>query len=265
LGEVEVYLQDKELERITDMILGRDGKIYAVQAPLLNDYDSSLIVYPKRVISIKNGVIKTEVEFPSDVNTHYWKWGECGTWNEQFSICGRPPYWWREAKAVEKLKIIENSDLGKEKFGTEFYVSDFLEGVIYKVDVGKKVSVIAKGLRYPTSLSVDSLGDVFYTTTPIFGRWHDPLLYQSSLYALNPETGISILIYNFQESADVYWAAGTAYAMKNYDTGERYTLIPASYNVTNILYESKDKLDFIISNSHQGTLKLVSVEKSSID
>jgi len=38
-------------------------------------------------------------------------------------------------------------------------------------------------------------------------------------------------------------------------------VVPIGFDVSNILFESEDKIDFLITDSHQGTLKLVSVEK----
>lgn len=254
-SNLEVYLQDKRLERITDMLLGTDGKVYAVQVPSINYDDSSIIESPKRVISIDNEKINVEFELPSDVNTHRYRFTE-----EDIYSSG----WWRNAPYLEKLKIVENSELGKKNFGAEFYISDLLEDVIYKVDAQKNVSVLAKGLRYPSSLAVDLSGNIFYTTSPIWlPRGSTDIEYPTELCELNPKTGqlISDLVFphKFDERDIEEYASAGGGIFVNYNK-ETYVM-PVGFNVTNILYESEKKLDFLFTNSHQGTLKWVSVDK----
>ena len=242
-GEIEIFLQNKDLERITDMVEGSDGKIYAVQAPLFDD--NSNLIYPKRVISIENGIIKTEFELPSAINPNF-----------SMNLEDIVPYWWKDGSLLYKLKIIENSVEGKKRFGTEFYVSDQLENVIYKVDSEKRVSVLAKDISFPSSLAVDSIGNVFYTTTPLFRGI--TFSHKVSLDVLNPETSEHTSLHKFDESIKDY----SVYGGKAYFT---YTSLQYStsvgHNVTNVLYESKDKLEFLITNSLQGTLKYVTLEK----
>ena len=245
-GTTEIFLQDKELERITDMIQGSDGKIYAVQAPLFNENDNSIIIYPKRVISIENGVIKTEFELPSEINPNF-----------SMNLEDVVPYWWMDGSFLHKLKIIENSEEGKKRFGNQYYISDLINDVIYKIDSEKKVSELARGLKYPSSIAVDSVGNVFYTTMPL-SKGGPSLAHKVSLNVLNPETSEHALIYEFNESAYDYASyGGRAYLI--YD-GVKY-ITSVGFNITNVLYESKDKLEFLITNSLQGSLKYVTIEK----
>ena len=115
-------------------------------------------------------------------------------------------------------------------------------------------------LRYPSSLAVDSLEDIFYTTSPLWngeGGWNN-LKYPTALYALNPETGKSTLIHEFNETLTDYLTTG---ATINVEYNKELYIAPIGFNVTNILYESAKELDFLITNSHQGTLKVVSTDK----
>ena len=236
VGIISIYLEDTELERITDILKASDEKIYAVQAPFIHPIDSSLLV-PKKVISIDNKEIKEEFTLPSE------------------NSC-RIGY---NANFYEQLKIAENSKLGKEKFGTEFYVSDMLEDVIYKVNDGN-VTELARDLRYPSSIAVDSIGNIFYTTTPL---WIDSgftgIDYPTELRMLNPKTLESTLIHKFDERNLDEYAGFTSGIYVKYQ-GKTYVL-PVGFNVSNILYESENKMDFLFTNSHQGTLKVVSANK----
>jgi len=249
-GGIEVYLQNKELERITDIILGTNGKVYAAAVCKINSNDSSKVEVSKRVISIDNGIINIEFVLPSDVNTHSWATGS------DYYIKN----WWRNAPYFEKLKVIENSEIGKKNFGAEFYVSDLLEDVIYKVDSKKNISVLAEGLRHPSSLVVDAEGNIFYTNSPLwFERGLTDIEYPTELRVLNPETGQSTTIHRFDEkNIDEYTSSGTGMYVKY--NKETYVL-PIGFNVTGILNESDNALTFLFTNSHQGTLKQLLVIK----
>ena len=231
-------MENNELRGITDMLKAGDGKIYAVQVPFISDRDSS-IISPKKIISIddlKN--IKIECELPSENSMQR---GPGARWYEQ-------------------LKIIENSEAGKEKFGTQFYVLDMLEDCIYKVDMNKNVEVLARGLRYPTSIAVDSIGDLFYTNSPL---WYElggsEIEYPSEFRMLNPETGESTLLHKFDERDIGEYTSSGAFYYVMYN-GEEYVL-PTGYNVTSILKETAGKLEFLFTNSHQGTLKSITANK----
>lgn len=244
-GESEIYLQDEELQRITDLILGSNNKIYAVKSPLIDSEWSAIVISPKKVISIENKTIYSEFELPTDINTHSWGFNY---------FIGN---WWRDAPFLEKLRIVENSANGKKRFGAAFYISDMLEGKIYKVDASKNIEVIASGLRFPSSIAVDSTGNIFYTTSPMWSGYS--VSFPSQLHALNPETGNSVLVHEFEETIDDYinstgWAISMTYNNIKY-------VLPTGYNVTNILYESTAELIFLISNSNQGTLKWIQVMK----
>jgi len=238
LKDISVYMENNELRGITDMLKAGDGKIYAVQVPFISDRDSS-IISPKKIISIddlKN--IKIECELPSENSMQR---GPGARWYEQ-------------------LKIIENSEAGKEKFGTQFYVLDMLEDCIYKVDMNKNVEVLARGLRYPTSIAVDSIGDLFYTNSPL---WYElggsEIEYPSEFRMLNPETGESTLLHKFDERDIGEYTSSGAFYYVMYN-GEEYVL-PTGYNVTSILKETAGKLEFLFTNSHQGTLKSITANK----
>lgn len=253
LSGPEIYLEGEKLKRITDMIQGEDDCIYAVQAPLINDDNSSKVDVPKRVISIDDKLsINEEFVLPTDINSHPYPW---------IDNIPNAPNWWRTAPYIEKLKIIENSKLGKEKFGTEFYVSDLLEDVIYKVDAQRNVEVLAEGLRYPSSLAVDSNGNIFYTTSPLtLGGPSEDIDYPAALCVLNPETGQSTLLHEFGgKDISKYFGTGGAIYVKY--KGQSGYVVPIGFNVTNILYESAYNLNFLLTNSHQGTLKIVSADK----
>jgi hypothetical protein len=241
-GNTEVYMQDEELCRITDMIYGTDNKIYAVKAPLVDVLASPKIIEPKKVISIKDGIIKTEFELPS-TETYI-------------------PYIDNNTALYDRLKIIENSEEGKKKYGTLFYISDLLENVIYKVDTQKVVTVLTDQLTYPSSLAVDLIGTIYYSSSPLVGPTGDyrQLAYKTSIFALNPETGESKYIHTFDELTHDY-ETGEYFNIKLPTDIRKIYYLPVDFNVTNFLYESETKLEFIFSNSHQGTLKFISIDK----
>ena len=155
----------------------------------------------------------------------------------------------------EQLKIIENSKLGKEKFGTVFYVADLLADIIYKVDAQKNATELVRGVGFPSSIAVDSVGDVFYTTSPLRESYSKTIF--PAFYKLNPETRESTIIYTFKEEVESFWGGIGLYVEFN---GKEYEL-PGGFNISNTLYESADKLNFLFTNSHQGALIKLSADK----
>jgi hypothetical protein len=255
-GTIEVYLQDSELKRITDLLQTRDGTLYAVQTPLMNNTNSA-IVSPKRVISIKNKTIKTEFELPTDLRySEIINQGGTGWWDYNYT-----------GPVLERLKIIENSDAGKKRFGTKFYISDLLKRTIYKVDNKNNISSLATGLTYPTSIAVDSLGDVFYTTSILdnYSTSINIIEVPAAIYVINPETGISTKLYEFgKDVRQEYMAAqygGYYIEVKLGSTPTDRYIIPIGFNVSNILFETATKIGLLITNSHQGTLKAITFDK----
>jgi hypothetical protein len=240
--EISTYLKDTQLWGITDILKSSDGKIYCAQIPLVvlrGEAGDTILITPKRVISIDDlSNINVEFELPTRVSL-----GE-GLGSNYF----------------EQLKIIENSPAGKEKFGTEFYVSDLLEDCIYKIDKDRNVRSLAKGLRYPSSILVDSIGDLFYTNTPLwYSLGGSEIEYPTEFRILNPETGESTLLYTFDER-DVGEYTSSGSSLNVMYNGEEYVL-PVGYNVSAILQETDSKIDFLFTNSHQGTLKQVTADK----
>jgi len=243
LGKVEIFMQDEKLERITDIIQGKDEKIYAVTAQKIDDEDSLLVLSPKRVISIspETKLISTELELPSsfDLNNFY---------NEY-------PGLWKEAPFIEKLKIIENSDVGKKRFGTKFYISDMLKRCIYKADEANNLEILVKDLHYPHLIGVDSVGNIIYATSPFWlsEGLTDQLRCPTEIHALDPETGKSKSIYKFSETPEDYMSKAGTMCVKIPNHIQFYSM-PTGFNITNIFKESETSLELIISNSHQGTL-----------
>jgi hypothetical protein len=245
-GNPEIFLQNTDLKRITGIIQSRDGIIYAAQSPLIKSDQNLIIECPKRVIAIKNNNITLEFELPTTIQNPIWQYNSDNPHLSNF----------------EKIKIIQNSPAGRKRFGINFYISDLFENVIYKVDTLNNVSILASGLDYPTSLAVDSVGDLFYTTTPIANSHSyissTDISHPASLCAVNPESGETKVILEFGGSnvAD-YRPTGSWITLDK--RGEYF--IPVNFNVTNVLYESENKLNFLITNSHQKTLKLITLEK----
>jgi hypothetical protein len=259
-GEIEIFIQNEMLLGITDMIETEDGKIFAVQAPIFDNSNPSLMICPKRVISIENGIINVEFDLPTEISSY-----ENILYNSNDY-----PNWFKEAQLREKLKIIENSDLGKEKFKTRFYIADLLGDVIYKVDDEDNLSILAKNLRYPTSLAIDSLGNIFYTNSYLWGMadadWKS-IDYPAELNALNPESGQSVLISKFG-SSNIY----DYYSSMDENIGLNYMsirgnmdlhLLPLGYNVTNIILENSGEINFLISDSNMGIIKLIKFNREA--
>jgi len=244
LDGVSVYMQNDKLRGITDMIKGSDGKIYAVQSSQEGENE-----HPKRVISIDdNKNINVEFELPLDLNVNSWKLGYASPESEDHVF-------------LENLKIIENSSIGRKNFGNMFYISDLLEDVIYKVDTLKNVEDLVRGINLPSSLAVDSIGDLFYTSSPLTNRASSQdLNFSAALHVLNPETGESKLIKEFggKTFKDYFGIGGSIDLMAGYLRGY---VAPVGFNVSNRLFETTDYLNFLITNSHQGTLNLIRLQK----
>lgn len=249
LPNLEVHVQGEEVNRITDMILGTDGKIYAAAVSKINYQDSSLIESPKRVVSIDgNKSINVEFELPSNIHNHPWWIGEPNY----------PGPWWINSIYSERLKLVENSETGKQKFGAKFYVADLLEDAIYKVDNNNNASVLAKGVRFPNSINVDEAGNVYYTASHLS---LNSIEYPTELFALNPETGESRSLYKFnEEDLDI-----SEYFNRDLRLWVKYKgelgMVPLGFNVTSLLSESEKSLDFVFTDSHDGSLISVTVEK----
>lgn len=245
-GSFEVFCQSDDLVGISDVIQGIDNIIYATQTQQF-DVEKPLIISTKKLISITNGLINTELELPSFFNysdpLHGWSY-------------------WKEAPFIERIRITENSSLGKQRFGSKFYISDLLDRKIYKVDEINNVEVLADLQCYPSSVVVDSLGTVFYTTSPLWKTvYYNTLTSQTKIFALNPETGMSTELYTFTETLNDYIHTGCPLQIRG-DDGSAY-VIPLGYNVTNILYENRDTLVFFFTNSHQGTIKKISIQRTA--
>jgi len=125
-----------------------------------------------------------------------------------------------------------------------------LEDIIYKIDAQRNVSELARGLRFPSSLAVDSLGNLFYTTSPLEDS------YPATLYMLNPEDRTTTELHTF----DVKYKKGIGLMANVEYEGKKYKL-PVGFNVSNVLYETKEKIDFLFTNSYEGNLIKLSADK----
>lgn len=247
-GETSVFMEDEELTGITDLVYSRNGKVYAAQAPVLDQTNPQTVIRPKRLISIKNGTVSVELELPTSISPEFLKYPEN---LEQ----------WLGTPCLEQVKIIENSEEGKRRFGTEFYIADLLGNRIYKVDNSNNIETLAGDLKYPTSVAVDSMGNLFYTSSPVFWLYgYITIENRETLYAINPETGATRMICEFGTSVfDEYcWHAGFGISVQY--GGQRCEL-PLDLNITNVLYETDSSLYFLITNTRLGNICLIRLEK----
>lgn len=247
-GQIEVFLEDDKLDKITKMIEGNDGKIYASEVQKIDENDSSLIISPKRVISISpiDKSVNVEFELPSSLD-----------FNNIFQ--DYPGQLKKEASFMERLKIAENSLVGKERNGTKFYVSDLLKKTIYASDQANNLSVVASNLRYPYLLGVDSIGNIFYATSPLFKGGFYPI----EIHSLNPETKKSNLVYRFNETLKDYINSRGIEVIG--EDGKRGTTLLIGFDLSAILRESADTLEILFTNSHKGTLDRILLEKTSAE
>ncbi len=247
-GEISIFLEDSDLMGITSLIYGKNNKIYAVQAPVLDQNNPNNVIRPKRLISIKNSTINTEFELPTTINPEFLNY------TENLDL-------WLGLPCLEQLKIIENSEEGKRRFGIEFYIADLLGNVIYKVDNNYQIDVLASNLKYPTSIAVDSQGNLFYTTSPVFTLFNRvEIKNRESLCVLNPENGDTRLICDFGTSVfeEYFWHAG--FGLSVFFDGQRCEL-PLDLNITNVLYETENKIYFLITNTRLGNIYLIKLDK----
>jgi len=248
IGSTSVLLEDPDLTGITDLIYGKSKKIYAAQTPVLDQNNPNNVIRPKRLISIKNSSINTEFELPTTIGSAFLQYPE------NLSQ-------WLGTPCLEQLKIVENSEEGKKRFGTEFYIADLLGNVIYKVDKSNNVDVLASDLKYPTSIAVDSMGNLFYTSSPVFKIYgYSVVTNRESLYALNPEDGATKMICAFGTSVfeEYWWHAG--FGISVLYAGQRCEL-PLDLNITNVLYETENRLYFLITNTRLGKLYVIKLDK----
>jgi hypothetical protein len=240
-GETEIFLEDPKLLGITDLVYNKSGEIYAAQAPIIDQTDPLKVLRTKRIISIEKGSIKTEFELPTAIAQRL---------NQEIS------YRWKHLPNIEQIKIIENSDAGKDRFGVDYYVADMLSNVIYKVDNDGNIAVLAKNLNYPTSIAIDSVGNLFYTGSPITSKWKPEFNRRESLYAVNPESGSIKLICEYGPNVEEYpWPATDFLEIDN------LIYLVADLNVTNLLYETSKALFFLITNTRLGNIHLIKIDK----
>lgn len=250
IGDTKVFLEDSDLIGITDLVFGNDGEIFAAQAPLLDQNDPKIIIRPKRIISISNGTINTEFELPTTINSEFLQ---------------RPDNLsqWLGSPCLEQLKIIENSIAGKDRFGIAYYIADLLGNVIYQVDNNLNISVLARDLKYPTSIAIDSLGNLFYTSSPLLGNYMDAsVTWRESLYVINPESGISKLICEFGASIcnEYWWHHGLTLFL---DCSTTDCFLPLDLNITTIIYETNNKLFFLVTNTRLSRIYLIMIDKET--
>lgn len=248
LGQIDVFLEDDKLDKITKMIEGSDGKIYASEVQKIDENNNSLIISPKRVVSISpiDKSINVEFELPSSLDS--------SNIFEDY-----PGQLKTEAPFMERLKIAENSPAGKERNGIKFYISDLLKKTIYASDKSNNLSVIANNLRYPYLLGVDSIGNIFYATSPL----SKGTFYPMEIHVLDPETKESKPVYKFNETLKDYINSRGIEVIG--EDNKRGTILLIGFDVSGIMRESGDTLELLVTNSNKGTLDRIFLEKTPVE
>lgn len=161
-GNFSTYLEDDRLIGISNMILGSDGKIYAVRLPLVS---GSSVERSKDIISIdiNNGKVIGDV---CNVTSDFY-----GINRRDLSVIDPSNVLYAGLSMIfdEQLKIAENSPTGKSNNGNAFYVSDMLGKRVYVVDSSNVAGVLKDGLRFPVAIVVDSSGNVYPQVSPLLG------------------------------------------------------------------------------------------------
>lgn len=250
-GSQRVYLDSDELIGITSMIAGSDGKVYCTQAPLvrLNDGQSE-IVRSKRVISIDSSKnIKVEFELPNK-----------GISSQTYlSISNNAIYSGAYQPFGELIKIVENTELGKQfNDSSKFYISDWLNSSVYKVSEDNQVSLLDGDVRYPSSIAVGNLGNVFVVTGPLLYDDNKTVASYPELLMINPKTGNKQSLYTLDKE-ETY----STHICKLTNINNTAHCIPISFELSTILFEDNKNIELLFTNSQTGTLKSLEALKSN--
>ena len=225
LGQNDVYIQDDRLMGITKIIQGTDDNIYLAAVESVDDDDSSLIISPKRIvkISLADKSINVEFELPSSIN-----------FNNIFE--DYPGQLKIEASYTERLKICENSNVGKAKNGFKFYVSDLLYNRIYGINEQNLVAIIAENIRFPYLLGVDSIGNIFYATSPM----SKGMFYPVEIRFIDLAKNETKTVYTFKETLGDYINCRGLEVIG--DDGRRGFILLLGFDISGIIQEKANTL-----------------------
>ncbi|VVB83740.1 Uncharacterised protein [uncultured archaeon] len=241
--EEEVYLEDDELVGITDMIMGRDGKVYCTQQQL--NAVGNDIARHKRVISIDyNKNISEEFLLPDGISSGYMNFIQENSKYSQATL-----------NIGSKIDIIENTETGKQLTNAKFYVSDQLTGAIYSVSDANEISILRENLQSPSSLAIDKEGRVIITTGPILDSSN--IVIPSKVIAIKPQ-GLDEEIYSFSEDSG-----------KDYNTGlvisQGENKIPLAFFMSSVLSEDSANWEFSYTKSLTGETGIFTASKVQED
>ncbi|RLG16085.1 hypothetical protein DRN69_01695 [Candidatus Pacearchaeota archaeon] len=256
----EIFKQEDELIGINDMILGSDGKIYVTQSPILEytTYPEIRLIRKKRVISIddKNN-INEEFSLPDGVVSKFFT--KIPDSNLLYGGYFNP--------GDEQLRIEENSSDGKTKTNIEFFVSDFLSGIIYSVSKNSEgiyQTSVLKEVPYPLAVEVEQNGNLFVVTGPIFrdsdsepGIQSLSFLKNSEIIKIDPsDVTNTTSIYTIPEELEDFPGAFQPISNSSYED-----YFPTGYSVSIGIAEDTDTLTFLLSNTHSGKVNAVQFKK----
>lgn len=159
-----------------------------------------------------------------------------------------------EMELGRKMSMVQNSAQGLAANGYKFYVSDFIEGVIYAIDGNNKVSILKDNVGHPTALSVSDNGNLFVSLSPELGfvnGVYPGIVKKSKIKLINPTTKQMQDFYEFSNDllADILTGDSVVGA-----SGGDYTF---GVGMSMSLTETLTDLTINLTNSFSGKLDKV--------
>jgi len=170
-GAESLWLQNEELSGITDMTLGKDGKIYAAQSQIYSENSGEYaIARNKRLVSIDSVTkdIISVAEFPTQEKDGISI--KIGATNNYLPFS-------------EQLKIADDS--GKDKA----FVADFSGDAVYEVTLstGGVVKVNSGKNIYPSAIANKADGRMMISQSPLLDEITNSVASPSKIISIDPK------------------------------------------------------------------------------
>ncbi|MBI4116512.1 hypothetical protein HY449_02090 [Candidatus Pacearchaeota archaeon] len=256
------FARDDEIIGTVDMHLGSNGRIYLPQSMIINCADLPqnqwTVSRQRRVISINpndlsnlDGSLKYKTEFVLPDGTMPIKLTGILTGERYFNQC---------LPTDDMIRVVENSPAGKTSNGNEFYISDFLTGMVYSTNAGGVASAF-RNIPYPTALAVEENGKVLVTKGPIFRDvgFGPRILDNSQLIELDPANSANdAALYTLAESPENF----TGYLVPDlHAVPPNNDSVPTTYTLSMAVTETATTATAVISNTATNAVSALQFNK----
>ena len=250
---VGTFAQNDALLGITDMTLGRNGRLYLAQSMLVNceglSQNQWTVARSRRMISVDpenllnpDGSLSYVIEFTLP--------------NGELPIALTTIPEQSCYPTDDMVRIVENSLEGKLANGIDFFASDFLNGKVYSVLGG--IASLFRDIPYPTALVMEQNKKILVTRGPVLqGDPASPVFLENSqIIEVDPENPANDLpLYTLNESVGDF----QGYLFP--ENSVQNTWVPTTYSVSLDVAESSTNLTMLLSNTVNGKVTAVQFEK----